>query len=943
MRKYVITLKRCTRKQQFLRDNRHVDGFEWVEGVDGLSTPELGKDCTIFQNYLDPYKRRVITKGEVGCFLSHYAVWNKVAGGEDQACVVLEDDVILDQQFVPRLQAVMERLETSGVSFDIMYLTRKALKDDIGPGPVEGTVIPGFSYWASAYVLSKRGARTLLDLEPKKFLMPVDELLPLLAKVGWGQYPEWQMQFRDFPDMVFLSTDPLLAFPRGDSWVTSQTEKSPPLAPMNHGILVFAVATAMNDGVRELLATARLYGVHVELLGQGTKWQGKDPRDGPGAGGYKFVLLGRELATRGVSDDQIVLFVDGYDVVFNGPLLDYLDAMGKHPGCDMLVAGERVCWPNSSLQRHFPMTTSPYRFPNSGCILARAGALKQLCEGVRSADDDQEKLTSFIMSNPARVRIDHTCSVFQTLSDVSLTEFSVEIGKSVVLNKTFSTRPMCIHGNGGVRRKILLNQLGNYLWYSEVYGCRRTLPWSVSLSPPDIFVVMLVRNKAHCLAHHLRGIQNLNYPRQRLHLYIRTGSNLDDTHDILGEWVAENRPLYGSCDFKVADTGCYTYDVVDGVLNGLRRSAADRCRELGHRYMFYIEADVALTSCDCLQELIACDKTIVAPLVRRQSNQMYTNFWGDMDSNRYYARSPDYPAIAMGKQRGCFAVPLVREVFLVDMRKWPGITWPDHPQNLLEGYQTIALLALSEHVKMNILNINGVYGVVMDSPPERFPEKSKKASPGLFTYWEDREAWLDRYMHKSTRALIRNSQLLKMIMEEVGSPGTDIWQFPLFSETFCDDLIKECESFGDWSPGGEGPREDKRIGAEQVPTSDIHMSQLGLCRIMEDFIKTYVSLFASAGFFGFETKGVNVAFVVRYQPGDNSFLRLHHDSSSYTVNVPLNPSEQFEGGGVYFEKHRLTVHTKPGWCLMHPGKLTHRHGALPTTSGTRYVLVSFQE
>jgi hypothetical protein len=45
-----------------------------------------------------------------------------------------------------------------------------------------------------------------------------------------------------------------------------------------------------------------------------------------------------------------------------------------------------------------------------------------------------------------------------------------------------------------------------------------------------------------------------------------------------------------------------------------------------------------------------------------------------MDPNRFYARSPDYPNIAMGSQRGCFCVALVREVFLVDLERWPSIS-----------------------------------------------------------------------------------------------------------------------------------------------------------------------------------------------------------------------------------------------------------------------------
>lgn len=36
----------------------------------------LGVD--LLPGYQDPYSGRTLTKGEVGCFLSHYSIWEKV-------------------------------------------------------------------------------------------------------------------------------------------------------------------------------------------------------------------------------------------------------------------------------------------------------------------------------------------------------------------------------------------------------------------------------------------------------------------------------------------------------------------------------------------------------------------------------------------------------------------------------------------------------------------------------------------------------------------------------------------------------------------------------------------------------------------------------------------------------------------------------------------------
>ena len=49
-----------------------------------------------------------------------------------------------------------------------------------------------------------------------------------------------------------------------------------------------------------------------------------------------------------------------------------------------------------------------------------------------------------------------------------------------------------------------------------------------------------------------------------------------------------------------------------------------------------------------------------------------------------------------------------------------------------------------------------------------------------------------------------------------------------------------------------------------------------------------------------------------------------------------------QGGGVHFTRYQCSVTaSRLGWALMHPGRLTHQHQGLPTTNGTRYIMVSF--
>ena len=84
-------------------------------------------------------------------------------------------------------------------------------------------------------------------------------------------------------------------------------------------------------------------------------------------------------------------------------------------------------------------------------------------------------------------------------------------------------------------------------------------------------------------------------------------------------------------------------------------------------------------------------------------------------------------------------------------------------------------------------------------------------------------------------------------------------------------------------------------------------------------------------------------FVVRYKPDEQPALRPHHDSSTFTINMALNEAGvDYEGGGCRFLRYDCSVtNITKGWMLMHPGRLTHYHEGLPTTKGTRYIMISF--
>ncbi len=93
----VINLKsRKDRLEAFSENNAGmIVGSRRLEAIDGseltyASLKEMGFDTD--KSWRDPILGRVMTRGEIGCFLSHFKVWQMVAQGTETVAV-FEDDV----------------------------------------------------------------------------------------------------------------------------------------------------------------------------------------------------------------------------------------------------------------------------------------------------------------------------------------------------------------------------------------------------------------------------------------------------------------------------------------------------------------------------------------------------------------------------------------------------------------------------------------------------------------------------------------------------------------------------------------------------------------------------------------------------------------------------------------------------------------------------------
>lgn len=123
-------------------------------------------------------KGRPLRAGEIGCYSSHYAVWEELQGDDADQYVVLEDDVIVDWTFIGKLAEV--DLGEMGINYLRLYYKapgRAALVRENFVERARSIVeLAGMVFGTQGYAITKAGARTFLD-HCRVVTRPVDDAM----------------------------------------------------------------------------------------------------------------------------------------------------------------------------------------------------------------------------------------------------------------------------------------------------------------------------------------------------------------------------------------------------------------------------------------------------------------------------------------------------------------------------------------------------------------------------------------------------------------------------------------------------------------------------------------------------------------------------------------------------------------------------------------------
>ena len=365
--------------------------------------------CKPDRAWVDPLLGRGLLKTEFGCSVSHFRVWQKIAAS-GVAGIVLEEDAVFSSFDVVEIDGLLK-------SHSSVWL-----------GHRENRL--GYWYNAHAYAINPKTAAMLCEGFAEN-IIPADEWLPLKLKNSFNYFYK--------PELV------------------KQISRSVRPSTIEGGSMQTHIITVGTDESKMwgLEQSAKRHGTTYLNLGQGVEWGG-GTMEGQG-GGHKINLVRSHIQS--LPDEDLVLFVDGYDVLFTDNIHTIKERFEGFD-CDVLFAAEKSCWPEPTIAPQFPMTPSPYKYLNSGVYMGKVARLNHFfSEVVANNQDDQLWMQKrYLGANGLNVKLDYEGYVFQCDDEVSFDGKQISNGMCC---------PCIYHGNGGDDAKARFNSLADKFGYIQ--------------------------------------------------------------------------------------------------------------------------------------------------------------------------------------------------------------------------------------------------------------------------------------------------------------------------------------------------------------------------------------------------------------------------------------------------------------------------------------------
>jgi hypothetical protein len=162
----------------------------------------------------------------------------------------------------------------------------------------------------------------------------------------------------------------------------------------------------------------------------------------------------------------------------------------------------------------------------------------------------------------------------------------------------------------------------------------------------------------------------------------------------------------------------------------------------------------------------------------------------------------------------------------------------------------------------------------------------------------------------------------------------DMIVVPCWTTNFCAAIIRAAEAAGGFTTDPGDP----------VPAHEISLAMISprLFEAVENDMGARIWPILKEEWPLIDYHGINDAFVIKYEPGGQESLRIHHDVAQVSASIKLN--DDYDGAVLEFPRQGTSNADVPvGSLLAWPSLVTHPHHSTPITRGVKYSLTIWFE
>lgn len=207
---FMINFERYPERRRRMEHNFNVLGLE-VEIIPAVDENKMSNEWLEEQKkeLMFGFLERTMNFDEIGRFLSHYLIWERIVKENLELVLILEDDIHFEPNIQETAKDMIDQAKKSGSDWDLIYFGREPIKS-FEEKDIYGTdnlISVSYSHGTYGYVLTLMGAKKLMDSKPLSNLLTLDEYLTIM----YNKHPK-EEYFYKFPkrNLIALSADPLL-------------------------------------------------------------------------------------------------------------------------------------------------------------------------------------------------------------------------------------------------------------------------------------------------------------------------------------------------------------------------------------------------------------------------------------------------------------------------------------------------------------------------------------------------------------------------------------------------------------------------------------------------------------------------------------------------------------------------------------------------------------